>query len=146
MTEPRNFSWFVDGVLAGLAYPKEDSDIDFLAAEGVKVLVNLTPDNYYDDRAREKGVEVRPLPFPCFSPPSQADIKQFVEIVEQAKEKVRRLAVGRRAGLEEGGACLDSCLTAKPVRTTSSMQPALVYWEYTGNGLYRSTHHCSIIL
>lgn len=42
--EPRNFSWFVENKIAGMAWPSAES-FPFLAANGINVLINLTETN-----------------------------------------------------------------------------------------------------
>lgn len=42
--EPRNFSWFVDKKIAGMAWPSAES-FPFLAENGISVLINLTETN-----------------------------------------------------------------------------------------------------
>ncbi len=85
MTEPRNFSWFVEGRLAGMAYPKE-TDIPFLAQSGIKTLVNMTRDDYYSEVAEANGVAVHTIYVPDFEQPSLHQINDFLEIVDATKE------------------------------------------------------------
>lgn len=93
MTQPRNFSWFVEGRLAGMAYPRE-TDIPFLAENGVKTLVNLTRTDYYCEEAAANGVAVRTIDIPDFQPPSIAQINEFLDIVDGAKEVQRHSIQG----------------------------------------------------
>ena len=82
MTQPFNFSWFVEGKLAGMGYP-EDTDIPFLADAGIMTLVNIDP--YapdYIQAAEEYGVVVRTIQIYEFCPPSNEQIQQFLEIVD----------------------------------------------------------------
>ena len=84
-TQPRNFSWFVDGKLAGLAYPR-DTDIPFLADAGIKTLINITetgtPD--YFAVAEAHGIGAHTIPTQAFCPPSNEHIQQFLKIVGEA--------------------------------------------------------------
>ena len=85
MTEPRNFSWFVEGKLAGMAYPRE-TDLAFLAGQGIKTLVNLTPDDYYSGVAEQHGVQMKTIRVPAFEPPTLEQIREFLELVDSTKE------------------------------------------------------------
>ena len=86
MSGPRNFSWFVEGKLAGMGYPK-DEDIPFLAQEGVKTLVNLTAgdSHLYESPARTHGMTVHCINIQDFCPPTMEQIEEFLRIVENAK-------------------------------------------------------------
>lgn len=85
MTQPGNFSWFVEGRLAGMRYPRE-TDIAFLARHGVKTLVNLTGDDYYSAVAEAEGIKVHTIYIPDFTPPTLEQIKEFLGIVDAAEE------------------------------------------------------------
>ncbi len=85
MTEPSNFSWFVEGRLAGMAFPKE-TDILFLAQSGIKTLVNLTGDECYLEAAKDNGISVHIICVPDFNPPSLQQINRFLELVDATKE------------------------------------------------------------
>lgn len=85
MTQPFNFSWFVEGKLAGMGYP-EDTDIPFLADAGIKTLVNIDP--YapdYIEVAEEYDVAVCTIQIYEFCPPSIEQIQQFLKIVDDAQ-------------------------------------------------------------
>jgi len=86
MTQPRHFSWFVDGKLAGMGYPK-DTDIPFLADAGIKTLVNLTetktPDYFAVAETHKIGVHT--VQTQAFCPPSNEQIQQFLKIVDDAQ-------------------------------------------------------------
>lgn len=86
MTQPRNFSWFVEGKLAGMGHPMEDS-IPFLADRGIKTLVNITTtgDGYYREAAENHGVSVHCIDVPDFCPPSMEQIEEFLSVVDNAK-------------------------------------------------------------
>ena len=62
MSQPSNFSWFVDNKVAGLAYPYS-GDVTFLAEQGVNMLINLCemPPGYAEE-AEEHDVKVVSIP------------------------------------------------------------------------------------
>ena len=84
---PRNFSWFVEGKLAGMGYPMIEH-FPFLAKEGIKTLVNLTshdPSTYEEDSARASEVAVHSINIQDFTPPTLEQIEQFLQIVGNAE-------------------------------------------------------------
>ena len=86
MTQPRNFSWFVDGKLAGMGYPR-DTDIPFLADAGIKTLVNITESNTpdYFAVAETYKIGMHTVQTQAFCPPSNEQIQEFLKIVDDAQ-------------------------------------------------------------
>jgi atypical dual specificity phosphatase len=88
MASPRNFSWFVEGKLAGMGYPVSDN-IPFLAQEGIRTLVNLTTvashPSTYEEGARAHGMAVHSIDIQDFTPPTMEQIEEFLRIVENTE-------------------------------------------------------------
>ena len=86
MTQPRNFSWFVEGKLAGMAYPEKEN-IPFLVEAGVKRLVNMTEhDAEYTKVASASGITVHNICVAAFCPPSVQQIQEFLDILDSNSE------------------------------------------------------------
>lgn len=84
MSQPRNFSWFVDKKVAALAYPNSSAQISFLAEQGITKLINLRGEEVpprYAGEAEARGIEVISIPIDDFTPPTQQQITQFLHIV-----------------------------------------------------------------
>ena len=82
-----NFSWFIEGRLAGMAYPLE-SDFPFLIDSGLKTIVNITEYPYpaeYSEIADANGITVHNIPVQDFTSPSHKQILEFLDIVDSAK-------------------------------------------------------------
>lgn len=88
-SQPFNFSWFVDGLLAGMGYPT-DADIRFLSEAGVSTVVNLTHSERYSETARQLKLKVCSLPTVDFCPPCPEHIRQFIAIVRSARSEASR--------------------------------------------------------
>ena len=95
--EPLNFSWFAEDFLAGMAYPADvAADLAFLAASGVRILVNLTRATEAEERrhadysawAEKLGLAVSSLPVEDYAPPAQHQIAEFIRIVRRTREQV----------------------------------------------------------
>ncbi len=77
---PWNFSWFIDGKLAGMAYPR-DKHIPFLVASGLQTIINLTPfPADYKDVANAHGITVHNIIIEDFRAPTYDQIKEFLDI------------------------------------------------------------------
>ena len=85
MSQPRNFSWFVEGKLAGMGCPR-DEDIPFLKDQGIKTLVNLTSFSApnYIKSAEEHELTVHSITIQDFCPPTMEQIQQFISILDNA--------------------------------------------------------------
>ena len=81
--QPRNFSWFVEGKLAGMGYPT-DENMPFLAEQNIKTLVNITRDQYYLDSAAAHGMTVHSIDVQDFCPPTNEQIEEFLSIADNA--------------------------------------------------------------
>ena len=80
-SRPWNFSWFVDGKLAAMAYPY-DRDIPFLAASGLKTVINLTQYPVdYQSTADDNGITVHDICMEDFAAPEYDQILQVLDIL-----------------------------------------------------------------
>lgn len=84
MSRPRNFSWFVEGKIAGMGYPM-DSDIPFLAAQGIKTLVSIAGAQNYRESAAAHGLTVHSIAVQDFCPPTMEQMDDFLKIVDNAE-------------------------------------------------------------
>jgi atypical dual specificity phosphatase len=92
---PRNFSFVVEGVLAGLARPCDD-DIAALASHGIAGLVSLTENPLNRDAVAKRGLKYLHLPIRDFGVPSMEAVVTFVDFV-------------RKVRTEDGGASAVHC-------------------------------------
>ncbi|XP_041261489.1 dual specificity protein phosphatase 23 isoform X4 [Onychostruthus taczanowskii] len=81
--EPPNFSWVVEGRLAGLAMPREPGHYRYLRERGVRHLVSLS------ERAPPHHgccpqIQLHRLRVADFTPPSPEQIQSFLRIVQEA--------------------------------------------------------------
>ena len=74
--QPRNFSWFVENKVAGMAWPSPES-LPFLASRDIKVIVNLTENNppVYHDVAEANGIECVHVQVKAYGTPTIKQVK-----------------------------------------------------------------------
>lgn len=78
--KPYRFSWFVEGKLAGMAWPR-DHQMEYLAQQGIKVLVNLTGEpTVYEPVAVDQGITCHCISIADFCPPTNDQVKLIYEI------------------------------------------------------------------
>ena len=80
MAAPKNFSWFVEGKLAGMAWPYEEH-LDFLASSGINCIVNLAEDeSRLQDTAASMGIKVHNIRIQSFCSPTPLQIEEFIAL------------------------------------------------------------------
>ncbi|XP_053823255.1 dual specificity protein phosphatase 23 [Anomalospiza imberbis] len=109
--KPPNFSWVVEGRLAGLAMPREPGHYRYLRERGVRHLVSLT------ERAPPHHgccpqIQLHRLRVADFTPPSPEQIQSFLQIVEEANGRGEAVAVHCMLGHGRTGTLL-ACYLCK---------------------------------
>ena len=98
-----NFSFILDGVLAGMerpgTYATLEKDLEFLRSQGVGAVVSLTETALDVVELNKYGFRYLHLPVEDFTPPSIEQIRAFIKFVEQAESEgvpvVTHCAAGR---------------------------------------------------
>jgi atypical dual specificity phosphatase len=106
----QNFSWLVEGEVAGMAAP-DPSDAERLRAAGVTALVSLTRRPPFFDPP--EGVAILHLPVVDMTPPSEEQLVQAVRFLESVVSSGGRAAVHCVAGYGRTGTVLAAYLVAK---------------------------------
>ncbi len=105
-----NFSWVVEGKLAGMARPGAvrtlDEDLASLEAHGIVLLVSLTETPTPAVDAARYGIEVLHLPVEDFTPPSQEQLFIFAHRSRESLEAGAAVGVHCAAGLGRTGTTL----------------------------------------
>lgn len=122
----RNFSWLLDGRLAGLAHPGYDGRLgpalDALRDAGVTALVSLDEVGISPEVAREHGLEHRHIPITDFEPPTAGQADAFVAFVDDQLRAGGRVAAHCQAGIGRTGTMLAAYLIAHGVRVDDALE------------------------
>ena len=145
--QTRNFSFVIEGVLAGSARPGAgDDDLAALEARGVAGIVSLTSAPLDCDALALAGFEYRHLPVPDFGAPGVEAVRRFVEFVRRVSGRGRGAVVvhcssgyGRTGTMlacflvSEGRSADDAIAEVRRLRPgsveTSEQEAAVRAWE-----------------
>lgn len=114
-----NFSWLVEGEIAGCAGPAFHEELDYLKAQGIEALVRLAhPDDpdgvgVTSQEVEQAGLDDCPEPVRDWTAPRQNQIQPVLRFVFKALSEGKPVAVSCGAGCGRTGTILACYLVAQ---------------------------------
>jgi atypical dual specificity phosphatase len=110
----RNFSWLIEGEIAGMAKPASSVyDFEFLKDNGFEAIVSLSELPLSEVLIEEFGFTVKHIPVRDFEAPTLEQIENFVAFAENVRSEGKKLVVHCDAGIGRTGTMLACYLVSK---------------------------------
>lgn len=120
-----NFSWVIDGKLAGHKAPSIDEDLNFLKEQGIQTLLRMAE----GENAKKLGRKVRTLgltdlhiPVPDFTAPTQDQIGGMVDFISKSIAEGKPVGVSCGAGYGRTGTILACYLVKQCLSVEQAIQ------------------------
>ncbi len=123
-TDRMNFSWLIDGELAGHAAPASVDDLVYLWGKGIRALVRMEEEHravVSAGQIREQGLTDLHQPVADFTPPSPRQIDRMILFIEENLSHGNPVGVSCHAGIGRTGTLLACYLVKRGITADEAL-------------------------
>lgn len=113
MPPPESFSWIEKPLLAGLARPLGEDELEWLRQQGVQLLVSLTESPLPRQWINDAGLFALHVPVEDMQPPTQKQLELILAAIDKAHARNLGVGVHCGAGMGRTGTVLACWLTTR---------------------------------
>jgi len=106
MPQPYGFSWVTEPLVAAMAHPESEEELEWLRKHGIEVLISLTEDPPRHDWVEGAGLLLVHVPVTDMEAPTLEQLETCVSAIERANANKMGVAVHCGAGLGRTGVVL----------------------------------------
>jgi atypical dual specificity phosphatase len=103
MPQPQGFSWIEKPLLAAMALPESEENLEWLRRHGIDILISLTEDPLRRDWVNNAGILMVHEPVDDMYAPTQEQLDRCVSAIVRAHERNMGVVVHCGAGLGRTG-------------------------------------------
>jgi atypical dual specificity phosphatase len=119
--QPFGFYWIDKPLLAGMARPESEEDLEWLRHQGLELLVSLTEDPVRRDWVDNAGMLVFHVPMEDMEPPTLEQLDLCVSAIDKANANNMGVVVHCGAGLGRTGVVVAAYLVHKGMTARSAI-------------------------